>query len=75
MQITSLGLHITDRCNARCLHRAFDCNPEIEGVMGLNAAKRYVIYVKELGAEIVCITGGEPMLYPDLVEKIVSESS
>jgi hypothetical protein len=38
-------------------------------------AKSYVSEAKALGTEIVCITGGEPMLYPHLVEEIVSESN
>jgi len=75
MRITSLGLHITDRCNARCLHCAFSCSPETKGYMRPNEAKRYLADAKALGAEIVCITGGEPVLYPDLVSKMVSECS
>jgi hypothetical protein len=43
--------------------------------MGSEEAKQYTVEAKALGAEIVCITGGEPMLYPDLVEKIISECS
>jgi len=43
--------------------------------MRLDEAKRYVTDAKELGAEIVCITGGEPMLYPNLVKKIIAECS
>lgn len=75
MDITSLGLHITDRCNAKCLHCAFCCGPEIEGYMGPEEAKQYVTDANALGAEIICITGGESMLYPILVEKIISECS
>jgi organic radical activating enzyme len=75
MNITSLGLHVTDRCNARCLHCAFGCGPDLKGCMGLEEAKRYVSEAKALDAEIVCITGGEPMLYPDLVKKIISKCS
>jgi hypothetical protein len=73
MNITSLGLHITDKCNAKCLHCAFGCSPEIEGRMELKEAERYMTDAKKLDVEIVCITGGEPMLYPNLVEKIISE--
>jgi MoaA/NifB/PqqE/SkfB family radical SAM enzyme len=75
MDIASLGLHITDLCNARCLHCAFGCGPEIEGSMGFKEAKQYVADAKALDTEIVCITGGEPMLYPNLVKKIISECS
>jgi len=73
MNMTSLGLHITDKCNAKCVHCAFGCGPEIEGFMELEEAKQYVADAKRLDVEIVCITGGEPMLYPNLVEKIISE--
>jgi len=73
MDIASLGLHITGRCNARCLHCAFGCGPEIEGSMGFKEAKQHVADAKALNTEIVCITGGEPMLYPTLVKKIISE--
>lgn len=75
MDITSLGLHITDRCNAKCLHCAFFCSPEIKGCMELKEARKYITDAKALDAEIICITGGEPMLYPVLVEKMVSECS
>jgi len=43
--------------------------------MELEEARRYVSDAKALEAEIVCITGGEPMLYPDLVKGIISECS
>jgi hypothetical protein len=73
MNLTSLGLHITDRCNSKCLHCAFGCSSKIRGAMKLDQAKHFSADAKALGTEIVCITGGEPMLYPKLVEKIVSE--
>ena len=41
--------------------------------MKLEEAKSYVNEAKALGTEIVCITGGEPMLYPNLVKEIASE--
>jgi hypothetical protein len=43
--------------------------------MELEEAKQYVAGASALGAEIVCTTGGEPMLYPILVKKIISECS
>jgi len=41
--------------------------------MDLEEAKGYVKEAKAAGAEIVCITGGEPMLCFDLVKEVVSE--
>jgi hypothetical protein len=41
--------------------------------MELEQAKYFAADAKVLGTEIACITGGEPMLYPKLVEKIVFE--
>lgn len=75
MGITSLGLHITARCNARCIHCAFGCGPEIKGSMAIEEARSYVTDAKALNAEIVCITGGEPMLFTHLVEEIITECS
>ena len=73
MDLTSLGLHITDRCNAKCVHCAFGCGPEIKGSMGLKEAKQHAMDGKELGTQILCITGGEPMLFPHLVVEIIAE--
>lgn len=75
MVVTSLGLHITDRCNARCLHCVFSCGPEIKGCMKLEEVRNYLQDARALGTEIICVTGGEPMLHPSLVKKIISESS
>ncbi|MEM3696319.1 MAG: radical SAM protein [Candidatus Bathyarchaeia archaeon] len=75
VEITSLGLHITDCCNANCLHCAFFCGPEIKGCMNFKEAKKYVTDAKALNTEIICITGGEPMLYPVLVKRIIAECS
>ena len=41
--------------------------------MELEKAKSYVSEAKALGTGIVCITGGEPMLYLRFVKEIVSE--
>jgi MoaA/NifB/PqqE/SkfB family radical SAM enzyme len=71
MDIMSLGLHITDCCNARCLHCAFGCGSELEGSMRLKDARECVTAARALGADIACVTGGEPMLYPILVERMI----
>lgn len=42
--------------------------------MQLSEAIRYLMDAGTLDANVVCITGGEPMLYPSLVRKLVSLS-
>lgn len=42
LQLTSLGLHITNRCNVRCRHCAYGCGPDIKGAMTLAEARGYL---------------------------------
>lgn len=75
MQISGLGLHLTDRCNARCQHCAYHCGPRAKGVMGIGEACGYLHDVAGPSLELVCISGGEPLLYPDVVTDIVRKAS
>lgn len=74
MHISGLGLHLTDQCNARCEHCAYHCGPKVKGVMSLDDAKQYLHSAAHQSLELVCISGGEPCLYFDLVVKIVHEA-
>ena len=75
MRIAGLGLHVTDRCNARCEHCAYHCAPEAAGVMSLDEAREYLRQVADHPVEVVTVSGGEPCLYFDLVEGIVQEAA
>jgi hypothetical protein len=72
MRLDALGLHVTDACNARCEHCAYHCAPEVKGVMSFEEAHEYLEQVAKRPPDLVCISGGEPCLYLDLVVKIVS---
>ncbi len=74
MHIASLGLHLTDRCNARCQHCAYHCGPEAKGVMSLDHAKHYLHQVTGQSLQLVGISGGEPCLYFGLVTDVVREA-
>lgn len=74
MHVSSLGLHLTDQCNARCQHCAYHCGPEVNGVMSFDDARQYLHRVARQSLELVCISGGEPCLYFDLVVNIVREA-
>lgn len=73
MEISSLGIHVTDHCNASCQHCVYYCGPKIKGVMGLDDASKYLHQIKSR-PEVVCISGGEPLLYFDLVLSIMQEA-
>jgi pyruvate-formate lyase-activating enzyme len=74
MRVRALGLHITFRCNARCHHCAYHCGPEAEGVMRFSEAKKYLRQALKQDIDTLCISGGEPMLYPRLVTQIAEEA-
>ncbi len=69
----TLRLSVTDRCDIRCRY----CMPA-EGISWLSSDNlltlgekiRLVELLVEMGIERVKITGGEPLLYPDLVELV-----
>lgn len=71
MDIRSLGIHVTDHCNASCQHCAYHCGPRAKGVMGLDDAMKYLHQIESRPPEVVCISGGEPLLYFDLVVSIM----
>ncbi len=74
MYISSLGLHITDQCNSSCQHCAYHCGPDIKGVMNFGDAKRYLYQSVKQSVEIICISGGEPCLFFDLVTSIIRKA-
>jgi hypothetical protein len=70
----ALGLHITDRWNARCQHCAYHCGPEAKGIIKFNEVKEYLRQASKQGIDMLCISGGEPMLFPRLVTQVVAEA-
>jgi hypothetical protein len=75
LRIMALLLHLTNLCNARCEHCAYHCGPQAHGVMDVKEAEAYLQQAVEAGAEILCISGGEPLLFPETVSKIAKIAS
>jgi GTP 3',8-cyclase len=68
--IRDLRLSVTDRCNYRCIYCMdpdFRYMPKRE-LLSLDEYLRIVRVLKGLGIDKLRITGGEPTLYPDLLE-------
>jgi len=70
---TSLRISVTDRCNLRCLY----CMPEqvssfmpTDEQLTFDEIERFVRLVLPLGVNKFRLTGGEPLLRPDLIDLV-----
>ncbi len=69
-KLPKLDLNITNRCNFRCRHCAFDSGIACMNEMSLGELEKILRETKELGGEKIDITGGEALVRED-VEEIV----
>lgn len=71
-----VGLLVTERCDAGCAHCWFDCKPEYGDTVSLYDAQNYIDAASKIpSVEWISFTGGEPMLFPTLVERLVEYAS
>jgi radical SAM protein with 4Fe4S-binding SPASM domain len=66
--LKEIDLHLTNRCNLRCTFCCFDSGQMEMGEMGSESLCRLLEEARDLGAEELHITGGEPFLREDLFE-------
>lgn len=69
-KLPKLDLNITNRCNFRCTHCAFDSGVAQMSELTLGELEKILRETKDLGGERFDITGGEPLIRED-VEDIV----
>jgi Fe-coproporphyrin III synthase len=67
-----LQLHPTRRCNLRCLHCYSQSGPYVSSMTELEVLQHLVVDAADLGFEVVGISGGEPLLYRDLVRLLAT---
>ncbi len=71
-----VGLLLTEKCGAGCAHCWFDCDLERGTTISREYARNYIDEITRVPTiEWLSVTGGEPMLYPNLAEEIVSYAS
>ena len=70
--ISTIHLHITEQCNLRCRHCSVEAADIHARPMDPATAARVLRQAKDMGAEHLEITGGDPLtLEPDCLESII----
>lgn len=61
-------LHITDRCNLACRHCLFACSADTLTSLTAAHVARVVSEAYALGTRVFYLTGGEPLMHPEIDE-------
>lgn len=70
--VKDVSLEIIQKCLNRCLHCS-SCSTEVStAILRLPDIRRIITGLCDLKVERICLSGGEPLLHPDIVE-IVKE--
>lgn len=64
----TLQIHVTKKCNLKCLHCYSSSGPEETEMLDIEELKLAVRDAKALGFGFVTLSGGEPFLYPHMKE-------
>lgn len=62
----TIHLHPLARCNLACKHCYSNSNPQASDQLGLDVLIPALSQLRAEGYEVLSLSGGEPMLYPDL---------
>lgn len=70
MTLKKLTLELLRRCPNRCLHCSSVSAPKAEDVLPFNEVLRLIREAHRLGTQTVVLSGGEPLLYPQLLDVV-----
>jgi radical SAM protein with 4Fe4S-binding SPASM domain len=73
-KIKSISIELTDRCNLLCKHCSTEASPDKNTFISYDSFERLLYSGKELGADCLSLSGGEPLLHPE-IEKMVKKAS
>ncbi|MDY6972684.1 MAG: DUF5714 domain-containing protein [Thermodesulfobacteriota bacterium] len=70
-QLKELWFHITNQCNLSCSHCLFASSPKDESMLRYDKIMEMAKEAHFLGCCVFAITGGEPLVHPD-IEQIIN---
>ncbi|AZR74283.1 hypothetical protein BBF96_13255 [Anoxybacter fermentans] len=68
--LKELFVEITDKCNLLCKHCSTEAGPTGEQQLNFKKIVEIIDEAYNLGVRYFCISGGEPLLHPDVFEMI-----
>lgn len=69
-RLLSMEIEFSRECNFRCAYCYLEDRTAAAGEMSRQEIKEVILQAKELGARKIIILGGEPSIYPHLVEML-----
>jgi len=69
-QLGMLFVELTDKCNEKCIHCYADSSPERNDFLPLEQIKSALTQAIEFGEPHLQFTGGDPLIYPHLIEAV-----
>ncbi len=63
-------IELTARCNEHCLHCYAESEPERREILALAEVRRVLDEARHLGSAAVQFTGGDPLIYSELVQAV-----
>jgi radical SAM protein with 4Fe4S-binding SPASM domain len=74
-KLRELCLEITNACPMDCLHCSGSCDLSTRNMLSLLEIRKIISDFAHLGGEILELSGGEPLMHPDIVEIITFAKS
>lgn len=69
-QIQELFIEITNQCQQKCIHCSSSANDNNYDILSLEDIKRVINETIPLGLKTVTLSGGEPLLHPNIISII-----
>ncbi len=73
VKLEEVSFELSNRCYGRCIHCSSESTPDAEtdGELSLEKWLDLVVQSSNLGAEVISLSGGDPLVYPDW-QRVVS---